>query len=120
MLEETNKTRHDDEVIKNALIESFCLHARNLFEFFFEEAPQYTRNHRPFSHITTSKRKGILKKLNVHVTHVKSQGRATNDADKINDRERAEMLNILSDEIKEFKPTLDHSTATLKYVTSSE
>ena len=105
MLEETNKKRHDDEVIKNALIESFCVHARNLFEF-FGEAPQYTQNYQPFSHITKSKRKGIRSKLNVHVTHVKFQGRATNDADKINDRDRAEMLNILSDEIKEFKAHL--------------
>ena len=46
MLEETNKKRHVDEVIKNALIESFCVHARNLFEFFMEEAPQYTQNYR--------------------------------------------------------------------------
>jgi len=103
MLEETNKARYDDKIIKNALIESFCIHARNLFEFFSEEAPQYTQNYRPFSHITESKRKGIIKKLNVHVAHVRFQGRATNDADKINDRDRAEMLNILSDEIKEFR-----------------
>jgi hypothetical protein len=106
MLEETNKTRHVDEVIKNALIESFCVHARNLFEFFIEEVPQYTQNYRPFSHVTKSRRKAILAKLNVHITHVKFQGRATNDADKISDRDRAEMLNILSDEIKEFKTHL--------------
>jgi hypothetical protein len=103
MLEETNKRHHDDEVLKNALIESFCVHARNLFEFFMEEAPQYTQNHEPFSHITKNRCKAILRKLNVHITHVKFQGRATNDADKINDRDRAEMLNILSDEIKAFK-----------------
>ena len=103
MLEETNKRRHVDEVIKNALIE---LHARNLFEFFMEEAPQYTQNYRPFSHVTKRRRKAILAKLNVHITHVKFQGRATNDADKINDRDRAEMINILSDEIEEFKTHL--------------
>jgi len=106
MLEETTKNRHVDEVIKNALIESFCVHARNLFEFFMEEAPQYTQNYRPFSHVTKSRRKAILAKLNVHITHVKFKGRATNDADKISDRDRAEMLNILSDEIKEFKAHL--------------
>jgi hypothetical protein len=106
MLQETNNKRHDDEVIKNALIESFCVHARNLFEFFAEEARQYTQNYRPFSHITTSKLKGIRTKLNVHVTHVQFQGRTTNDADKINDRDRTEMLNILTDEIKGFKTHL--------------
>jgi hypothetical protein len=106
MLEETNKKRHVDEVIKNALIESFCVHARSLFEFFMEEAPQYTQNYRPFSHVTKSRRKAILAKLNVHITHVKFQGRPTNDADKISDSDRAEMLNILSDEIKEFKTHL--------------
>jgi hypothetical protein len=106
MLEETNIKRHDDEPIKNALIESFCVHARNLFEFFGEEAPKYTQNYQPFSHVTKRKRKGILSKLNVHVTHVKFQGRVINHAAKINDRDRAEMLNIFSDEIKEFKTHL--------------
>lgn len=78
MLEETNRKQHDDQVIKNALIESFCVHARNLFEFFAEEAPQYTENYRPFSHITKRKYQDIRTKLNVHVAHVKFQGRATN------------------------------------------
>jgi hypothetical protein len=106
MLEETNRKPHVDEVIKNALIESFCVHARNLFEFFMEEAPQYTHDYRPFSRVTKSRRKAILKKLNVHITHVKFQGRATNDADKITDPERGQMLNILSDEIREFRTHL--------------
>jgi hypothetical protein len=106
MLDETNKKRHDDGVIKNAIIESFCVHARNLFEFFAEEAPQYAQNYRPFCHISTSKRKDILAKLNVQISHVKYQGRATNDADKIDEHDRAEMINILSEEIKEFKTHL--------------
>lgn len=106
MLEEANKKRHDDEVIKNALIESFCVHVRNLFEFFKEAGPQHTQNYRPFSHITKTKYKSILKKLNVHITHVKDKGRPNNAADRIGDRDRAQMLNILSDEIKEFKTHL--------------
>jgi hypothetical protein len=106
MLDETSRRHYVDEVVNNALIESFCLHARNLFEFFAEEAPQYTQDYRPFSHISMRERKAILRKLNVHVTHVKSQGRATNDADKITDRHRAEIRNILSDEITEFRSHL--------------
>ena len=43
MVEETYKKRHADEVIKNALIESFCVHTRNLFEFFAEQAQQYAQ-----------------------------------------------------------------------------
>jgi hypothetical protein len=106
MLEETNKKHHDDDVIKNALIESFCVHARNLFELFAEEALLYTQNYRPFSHITKRKHKAILAKLNVHIARVKFQGRTTNDADKINASNREEMVNILSDEIKAFKSHL--------------
>jgi hypothetical protein len=106
MLDETNKKRHDDDVINNAIIESFCVHARNLFEFFLEEAPQYAQNYQPFYHISTSKHKRIRTKLNVQISHVKYQGRATNDADKIHEHDRAEMINILSDEIKEFKTHL--------------
>ncbi len=103
MLEETCKKGHDDEVVKNALIESFCIHARNLFEFFSGEARLYTQSYQPFAHISKNSREGIVTKLNVHVAHVQFQGRVTNDADKINDRDRARILNILSDEIKQFK-----------------
>ena len=105
MLEEANKKHHDsDQVINNALIESFCVHARNLIEFFAEEAQRYTtRSYRPFCHISSNRRASIRRKINVQISHVKDQGRTTNDADKITAFDRAEIVNILSREIKEFK-----------------
>jgi hypothetical protein len=93
------------------------LRARSKFIRIFHgrSAAIYT-GHRPFSHVTKSRRKAILAKLNVHITHVKFQGRPTNDADKISDPDRAEMLNILSDEINEFKTHLtpEYSAAEIR------
>jgi hypothetical protein len=59
MLEQTYTRLRDDEVIKNAIIESFCVHARNLLEFFWKEAPKYTQNYVPFSQISAKKRTNI-------------------------------------------------------------
>jgi hypothetical protein len=108
MLEETNQKHHDtDQVINNALIESFCVHARNLIEFFAEEARHYTtQSYRPFCHISRKRLESIRGKINVQISHVKYQGRTTNDADKITARERAEIINILAAEISEFKAHL--------------
>jgi hypothetical protein len=108
MLEETyQKLPNADQVINNALIEAFCLHARNLIEFFAEEGRKYTtEEYRAFCHISTTKLKAIKKKINIHISHMIYEGRTTNNADKINHPERAEVLNILSEEIMQFKTHL--------------
>ena len=53
-----------------------------------------------------TKLKEIKKKINIHISHMIYEGRTTNNSDKINPLERAEVLNILSEEVKQFKAHL--------------
>jgi hypothetical protein len=105
-----NTARADDAVIRdNALIESFCVHARNLIEFFTKETSrkklqkQYTNNYDPFSGVSITK---INKHLNNQITHLREGERPITDSEKIGPQERAKILKILSHEIREFKAHL--------------
>jgi hypothetical protein len=84
MLEETyQKLPNADQVINNALIEAFCLHARNLIEFFAEEGRKYTTaEYQAFCHISTNKINSIKNKINVQISHMIYEGRSTNSVDK--------------------------------------
>ena len=53
-----------------------------------------------------TKLKEIKKKINIHISHMIYEGRTTNNSDKINPLERAEVLNILSEEVTQFKAHL--------------
>jgi hypothetical protein len=107
MLEETGQTHHDNQVINNAIIESFCAHARNLIEFFKEESQKYTsKSYRPFSHTSAKALKRIYGKLNTQIAHVRYSGRTEEDEGKITELNRREIINLLSQEIKTFKAHL--------------
>jgi hypothetical protein len=110
MLEQTyQRTERDnpDPVINNALIEAFCLHARNLIEFFKKKANTYTgKNYKPFSQISGECLEKIKTRLNTQIVHLIYEGRTVVDSEKIDLKNRAEMLNILSAEIAQFKANL--------------
>jgi hypothetical protein len=108
MVEETyQKIPNADEVTNNALIEAFCLHARNLIEFFEKKTDKYaTGEYQAFFHTSKKNIAKIKRKINIQISHLIYGERATNDASKIGPDDRAEVLNILSDEIAQFKAHL--------------
>ena len=71
MLANTFRLLNDNRIQQNALIESFCLHARNLIEFFCdkEKGQQYTEQYTPFAGKKT--RIGKLNRLiNQQISHL--------------------------------------------------
>jgi hypothetical protein len=107
MLANTYRLLNDHRVQQNALIESFCLHARNLIEFFRDEGKgqRYTENYIPFSNKKT--RIGQLNQLiNQQISHLDVKKRTANDSEKISGKERAELITILSTETAEFRKHL--------------
>ncbi|MFN4014228.1 MAG: hypothetical protein ACK4JB_02750 [Reyranella sp.] len=95
----------DDEFLTSVLIESFCMHARNLLEF-FEKGPRneqelaktYTRN----GYASLHPRKHS-KELNQQVSHLIYGGRSTNKEEKIDGRWRFKILETVREELERFK-----------------
>jgi hypothetical protein len=93
------------KALNNALIESFCVHARALFEFF--EKP---RGARKYTEATYEPFKGVdistwVKKLNNQVAHL-LDGRTDDDSLKIGDQHRIDMLHALGSEVEVFRKAL--------------
>jgi hypothetical protein len=90
----------------NALIESFCIHVRNLIQFFDENYPQggedVCAQHFTDNYTSTLKiDRRLIGKLNAQITHL-SYNRAATDADKIDPGDRRDLLNAINDEISHF------------------
>jgi len=95
-------------VIRNALIESFCTHARALIEFFEKArgAQAYAdQSYRPLASLSNAKQDKIVRRLNNQISHL-LDGRTANDAEKIDDAERNEMFDLIRHEIAQFKAHL--------------
>jgi len=94
----------DNQITQNALIEAFCLHARNLIEFY--KTQKYTENsYVPFYNKTT--RIGSLnQRINNQISHLDLNQRTVDDAKKISHKEPSELLTILSEETVEFRKHL--------------
>jgi hypothetical protein len=93
------------KALNNALMESFCVHARVLFEFFNKKkgARQYTEAaYKPFKGVDTST---WVRMLNNQVAHL-LEGRTADDNLKIGDQHRIDMLHALSDELEVFRKVL--------------
>ena len=93
------------KLLNNALMESFYLHARALFEFF--EKPRGARqyadaSYEPFKGVDVS---GWTRKLNNQVAHL-LDGRTADDDLKIDDQDRIDMINALGKEVDIFKRAL--------------
>jgi hypothetical protein len=95
-----------DQVIRNALIESFCLHARNLIEFLQTKHRKYAhRSYQPFAAVPKNKIDTITDRLNNQISHLRL-GRTIERSEKIDIKEREEILQLLSGEISQFKANL--------------
>ena len=91
--------------LNNALMESFYLHARALFEFFEKGrgAQEYAdASYEPFKGVNVGQ---WVRQLNNQVAHL-LDGRTADDTLKINDQDRIDMLHALSDEVEVFKKAL--------------
>jgi hypothetical protein len=97
--------RSGDKVLNNALIESFCVHARNLIEFFQKPrgAGRYVRpGYKAFDNVDISP---DIKRLNNQISHL-LDGRTADNSGKIDGRERARLYELIAHEIRTFKGTL--------------
>lgn len=97
-----------DKVLCNALIESFCIHARLLLEFFGNKqgrhAEDYTGGSYRAVHLL-SLTKAEKDKLNTQIAHM--SGQRTADASKKIDRAlRAKLITALEREANEFEQQL--------------
>jgi hypothetical protein len=95
------------EVVGNALIESFCVHARVLIEFFDKSqgADYYTT----VPYVRSKKYKKLNRQINNQISHVVDEGRSDRASDKIGPDERKELIDLLGADIAVFKKTLKTS-----------
>jgi hypothetical protein len=99
--------------VVNAFIESFCIHARNLIEFFEQQSttPKNVAGSRHFtlpSYVPFKMRQdhaALTHKLNNQITHL-TYRRTTKDEEKIGDEDRAVLLQLLELEIERFSTNL--------------
>ncbi len=101
----------NDTVIKNALIESFCIHARALMEFFEGKKERSTKKYVGGGYIPlTVKRRTRIHQLrgmlNNQIAHVIIDQRTYNQSGKIGDSEREELIKILGPKSQEFQANL--------------
>src|SRR5215475_8272532 len=92
----------------NALIESFCVHARNLNEFFLEEGRHwYLLKASSFTDADyrrprkTKRRMMLFKKIDRQIAHL-TKKRTSIVRHKIGDRQREEMFALLYADLKNF------------------
>jgi hypothetical protein len=106
MLEDTYGLIRDTQIKQNAFMESFCIHARNLIEFFRGDGRQYVEtSYTPFA--TAKSRIDKLNQiLNQQIAHLDIKKRVVNDDEKISNETRYELLKILAKESIEFREHL--------------
>jgi hypothetical protein len=96
------------EFEKNAFIETFCLHARNLIEFFKQKDP-CDFDPRDFTNgFELNKRfigDGALPKINKQVSHL-TKGRTEDPTQKIDGQELTDVHKAIEAEIERFAPHL--------------
>jgi hypothetical protein len=109
MLANTYRLLEDNLVQQNALIESFCIHARNLIEFFRGDGRQYVETtYTPFA-ASKSRIKKLNPILNHQIAHLDVNNRTAKNSDKISDKNRFELITILNTETVEFQKHLKES-----------
>jgi hypothetical protein len=101
--------------LANAIIESFCVHARNLIDFFSEKSatPGQSNNYTGAKHFSdgyTAWTKGgpshdLCGRLNRQISHI-TYDRTSKDQEKIGPKERAELVELIERELKIFSGCL--------------
>lgn len=97
-------------VCGNALIESFCLHARQLIDFFDNQqglhAEQFTSSgYEPLPHQTLGITPTVKRKLNTQIAHLTEQRTDDSDA-KIGPRDRTQLRDGLQKALRHFEAHL--------------
>ena len=106
MLEETYSLGREAQITLNAYIESFCIHARNLIEFFRDDGRQYVEtSYTPFA-ATKSRIDKLNRMLNNQIAHLDIKKRTVDDDEKISANIRYELLELLGKESGEFRKHL--------------
>jgi hypothetical protein len=98
---------HEDTVIENALIESFCIHARALMEFFSDS--KGARKYTGCKYIPLSKRgpvEKLIRLLNTQIAHLINEGLTSDFRGKISAAKRDELVGILEKKSQEFQNSL--------------
>jgi hypothetical protein len=104
--ERLNKLQASDEVfLINALIESFCVHARNLFEFFDKGARIRTppRKYAKDGYMSRGTYQLHKQALNQQISHLIYGGRFNTQVGKIDGAKRFSMISDLRTELEHFK-----------------
>lgn len=102
--------------LRNAIIESFCVHARNLIEFFSQRsktagqadgdyvgAKHFCNNYEPWTKGRPSS--DLTKRLNRQVAHL-TYDRTSRDEDKVGGKEQLELIKLIEQEIEAFGSSL--------------
>jgi hypothetical protein len=107
---------HHDKMIANSLIECFCIHARNLIDFFYEDKPDNAKDavarhftdrssYCPFAG-KSPKEPGALgrlyAKVNKQITHI-TYDRTDIDTEKIGPEDRRDLRDLIENEINNFR-----------------
>lgn len=98
----------DDPVVANAIIESFCMHARALMEFFEKArgARSYTSGaYEPFSGLDEKRRQTTVRKLNNQIAHL-LDGRTADPSEKIGPSDQRYLHVLLTAEYAKFMKCL--------------
>jgi len=105
----------NEAAVRNALIESFCIHARNLIDFLLGKrkgvrAKAVTDNYKPFASGRIDK--ALTQKIEDQIAHI-TLGRTSDPNEKIDGRIRAKLLRAIATELTAFrtclKPQYRHS-----------
>ena len=112
--------RSTTQVMANALMESFAVHARFLIEFFLSEGPRganafTSATYKPFAG-ARGRVSELNRKLNNQVSHL-MESRTAEDGKKINPADPKELYVLIADAITHFKmclnPDLEHIKKTI-------
>ena len=96
------------KAVKNALKESFCVHARNIIEFYKKNKNGLCyaeQSYKPF-YGKELEVKNVNRKVNNEVSHLIHDERTCNDSKKLSDPDRLFLLCAISEETHVFKACL--------------
>jgi hypothetical protein len=104
----TQRLEDQDRVLANAMIESFCIHARILIDFFYGrggvKAKEVTlKTYHPFQSGKISK--ALTEKLNTQIAHLTLK-RTSVGSEKIGPADRTELFDAIMAELQIFKKHL--------------
>jgi hypothetical protein len=107
-----------DRTMVNCLIECFCVHARNLIDFFDDDKKDNDKDavarhfvnrvsYQPFAGSSPKHPGGrygeLYAKLNKQITHITYDRTGIGDADKIGDQDRKQIRRLIEKEIDNFR-----------------